>query len=125
MFTLIEFGLAMQAVRSPSMIATSMRQSTDRSKLFSIRDFERALVKLRNRQSKSANLTPAEVEPEVDEVNTDSHTSINKDDDAGGSADSESSSQEKANEELHTTVESTEKSQGQLATPISMVLPRK
>lgn len=118
----------MQAVRSPSMIATSMRQSTDRSNLFSIRDFERALVKLRNRQSKSANVTPAVVEPEVDKVSTDSLTSINKDDDAGGSADAESeggSSQEKANDELHTTVESTEHSQGQLATPLSMVLPRK
>jgi hypothetical protein len=106
----------MQAVRSPSMIASSMRLSTDHSKLFSIRDFERAVVKLRNanaRKSSTAHSTPV-VEPEEDNAN--SGSLINEDDTAaGGSSGTESdvaSSQEKVNEELHTTTETTEHSQG-------------
>lgn len=117
-FSLVEFGQAMQAVRSPSMIATSMRLSTDHSKLFSIRDFERAVVKLRNvnnRKSSTALSTLDVVQPEEDEGTP--YSAVSEDEAAGGSFDGESekgSSQEKANDELHTTTETTEHSQGQL-----------
>jgi len=106
----------MQAVRSPSMVASSMRQSADHSKLFSIRDFERAVVKLRNkneRKSSIAHSTPV-VEPEADAANL--SPAINGDDASGESSGAESgvgSSQEKDIDELHTTTETTEHSQGQ------------
>jgi hypothetical protein len=111
LFSLVELGQAMQAVRSPSMIASSIRLSTDHSKLFSIRDFERAVVKLRNRKQSKSSTAAAEVETEPQGAD------VTKDQAAGGSSsDAESekgSSQDKANDELHITTETTEHSQGQ------------
>jgi hypothetical protein len=116
-FSLVEFGQAMQAVRSPSMVASSMRLSVDHSKLFSIRDFERAVVKLRNkkeRKSSIAHSTPV-IAPEVDKAGP--GLAINRDDASGESSGAESavgSSQEKDIEDLHTTTETTEHTQGKL-----------
>jgi hypothetical protein len=116
-FSLVEFGQAMQAVRSPSMVASSIRLSADHSKLFSIRDFERAVVKLRNikeRKSSIANSTPV-IAPEAD--NTGPGPAINVDDASGESSAAQSevgSSQEKDIEDLHTTTETTEHTQGKL-----------
>jgi hypothetical protein len=53
MFTLADFGKMMVSVRSPSMIQNSSNAPGNQTKLFSLRDFERALVKLRNRSEQN------------------------------------------------------------------------
>jgi len=51
-FTLAELGKAMMNVRSPSMIANSSTLlHGNQTKLFSIRDFERALIKLKKKSN--------------------------------------------------------------------------
>jgi hypothetical protein len=89
----------------------------DDSILFSIRDFEKAMMKMINEKegkSSIAHSTPV-IAPEAD--NTGPGPAINGDDASGESSGAESavgSSQEKDIEDLHTTTETTEHTRGKL-----------